>query len=279
MNRSLVACSLSIALAVGSPIAGAQGRFDAPSKDQCLDAHEAAQVLEREGKLIEARARFEECANAACPALVRKECGPRASELGAKISSVRLQVQGQGDVTLDDKPLPAAAGDGSIEVDPGEHTFRLRSADGRSSEQRVTLEPGQRGVELVLTAPPPLAAPPPVTTAPAADAGKRKIPTAALVLGGVAVVGLAGFVGFAIAGRAKQNELDECKPDCKQSDVNSMKRSYLIGDVSLGLAAVTGALAAYIYFKDKKRQEREGGTYLSAEPTPSGGLIRAGVSF
>jgi hypothetical protein len=279
VTNRIVASTIGIAIAAGSPVASAQGEGQKPSKDQCLDAHENAQLLEREGKLIEARGRFAVCAHPACPGLVRNECAPRVAELGGKIASVRLEVRGQGDVTLDDAPVPAAAADGTIEVDPGAHTFRLRAADGRISEQRVTLDAGKRGVQVVLSEPAPAAAPTEPAPRPAPDPGKRKIPTPAYVLGGVAVVGLAGFVGFAIAGRAKQSELDDCKPDCKQSDYDDMQRRYLFADISLGVAAIAGGLAAYVYFKDRKRQEREGGAYVGAAPTPTGGVIRAGVTF
>jgi hypothetical protein len=98
-------------------------------------------------------------------------------------------------------------------------------------------------------------------------------------LGGVAVVGLAGFVGFGISGRSQQSDLDDCKPNCSQGDVDDMKRTYLFADIALGVAAIAGGAAAYFYFTDQKKTETEGGAFVSVRPAPRGASLAAGLSF
>jgi hypothetical protein len=125
-------------------------------------------------------------------------------------------------------------------------------------------------------APTPVPAAPPEEPAPAES---KKTPVVVWVLGGVAVVGLAGFVGFGISGRSQQSDLDDCKPNCSQGDVDDMKRTYLFADIALGVAAVAGGAAAYLYFTDKKRTEREGGAYVGVGPAPRGASLNAGLRF
>jgi hypothetical protein len=67
------------------------------------------------------------------------------------------------------------------------------------------------------------------------------LPTASYALGGVALVGLAAFTGFALAGESVQS----CAPSCTSSQVAELRRDYLVADVSLvgALAAAGGAVA------------------------------------
>jgi hypothetical protein len=246
-----------------------------PSKDQCIEAHEAAQLGERDGKLVAAREQFRTCAHEACPALVRDECGPGLERVAARVSSVRIDARAPGDVSVDGQPLPAPAEDGSVELDPGEHVFRLRTDSKTLAEQRITLRDGEREVA-VLLAPAPLVSAP---SAPPPPAPTRGSPTGVYVLGGVAAAGLGTFVVLAISGRLQQSNLDDCKPSCQQSDVDDMKRTYLFADLALGVAAIAGGVAAYLHFKDKSRSERQLGAWVGAAPRPSGAELRAGVSF
>ena len=45
-----------------------------------------------------------------------------------------------------------------------------------------------------------------------------------------------------------ENDLDECKPRCAQSDVDSLGTKYLIGDIALGIGIAGVASAVGVYF-------------------------------
>lgn len=75
--------------------------------------------------------------------------------------------------------------------------------------------------------------------------GKR---IAAYVLGATSLGFLATFAVFASSGKQKQNEAEKCKPYCPQATADAMHSRYLVGDISLGLALVTGGLGSYFYF-------------------------------
>jgi hypothetical protein len=64
-----------------------------------------------------------------------------------------------------------------------------------------------------------------------------------LALGAVGLAGGAGFVVFGVRAKNGETDLDQCSPDCSQSQVDDVKRDYLWSNVSLGLglAGVVGA--------------------------------------
>ena len=67
-------------------------------------------------------------------------------------------------------------------------------------------------------------------------------------------MGLAGFAVFATMGRIGQDDLDEqgCAPNCR--DVDDVRRSYAIGDVSLAVGIVaTGAALVTLLLHTQER--------------------------
>lgn len=274
--------SQALGLAVVCTCASVLAAPGTPTKPECFDAHERAQLAQKEKKLRAAKQDYSTCANAACPKLVRSECEARLREIDAALSSVIVQASSAGNtegvirVTIDGAPVDQASG--PIELEPGEHVLRAETSDGRSVEKRVTLPEGRRNEKITLDVP--AAAPaapkpePPPTPAPAPS----RISPAVWVLGGVAVIGLGGFIGFGLAGKGQESDLDSCKPDCKRDDVDAMRRSYLLADVSLGVALVAGGVGAYLYVSGSKKQQEQG-VFVRAVPERHGMGARVGASF
>jgi hypothetical protein len=73
MNRLFVAFAM---LFFASPAAA-----DAPTKQECVAANEAAQDLRRAGKLREAREKLAVCLDEGCPKAVRDDCAQRRDEV------------------------------------------------------------------------------------------------------------------------------------------------------------------------------------------------------
>jgi hypothetical protein len=74
-------------------------------------------------------------------------------------------------------------------------------------------------------------------------------PLATYVLGGVAVVGFAGFAIFRITGAHDYDTLaHDCKPNCAPDAVDPVRRKYLLSNIGLavGGAAAVGALSIYL---------------------------------
>jgi tetratricopeptide (TPR) repeat protein len=82
--------------------------------------------------------------------------------------------------------------------------------------------------------------PPPART-------ERPVPTAAYVLGGISLAGLATFGTLAILGRSEQSELEaSCSPKCSPVQVQPMKTKFLIADIGLSVFAVSLGGAGYL---------------------------------
>jgi hypothetical protein len=66
---------------------------------------------------------------------------------------------------------------------------------------------------------------------------------------GVGAAGIVSFGVFALVGKSKQHELEStCKPNCTEDALSSMKTSFLVGDISLGVGLASLAAAGVFYF-------------------------------
>lgn len=239
-------------------------RADSPGKDQCFDAYEQAQRLRKDYKLRAAHALLLTCAADSCPAFVRQDCSRWLGEVEASTPTiVVLAKHADGSAidgakaTLDGAPLADPLDGRAVPVDPGPHDLRCE-ANGTVVQKHIVVAEGQKNQPFYVTmdaaqaqAQTPAPSPSPATTAsppaapaaaeqpaPSASSGDiwHRLPTATWILGGVAAVGAVSFTVFAIMGRSVQS----CAPTCTQSQVDDLRRDYLIADVSW----ITGLLAA-----------------------------------
>ena len=133
-------------------------------------------------------------------------------------------------------------------VDSGEHTFKFESRDGAVKEEKVLLRAAEKARPIIVTfasTPPP---PPP--SPPSGDGGGSIV--LPLALAGVAVIGIGSFAIFGITGKGDVDDLQKCKPNCKQADVDSARTKLIIADISLGVGLVAGAVAAYLFITRPK---------------------------
>lgn len=248
-----VSLALSLAVVVSAPHARAD------EKDACVAAHSSGQVVRNEGKLRAARASFQTCASDKCPPLVRRDCAQWHQELTAAQPSFVFEVHDARNVEtsdvkirVDGELIAERLGGTAHEIDPGDHVFRFELASGEIIEQKIVARVGEKNRRLVVrSASIPVAPPPPPLVPrerprePAQE--PRGVSPLVFVLGGVTVASLAVFAGFSIAGLSKENDLrDTCAPFCAQSDIDTAKRDYLIGDIGLGVGIVAAAATVYV---------------------------------
>ncbi|HEY8075692.1 MAG TPA: hypothetical protein VIF62_16315 [Labilithrix sp.] len=222
----------------------------------CIAAHEEGQTLRNKKKPHAAREKFVVCARAECPVVLRKECADQLALVEKDAPTVALEARDdEGNdataltVTLDGAPIADKLTGIAIDVEPGEHVFRFDRADGKSIEQRVLVVEGEKNRKVVAdfsTLVPKQAQhesldhdrkplPPP----------EKKISPLVFVAGGLAVAAGASFGFFALHGKSTEHDLQSsCSPHCADSDVQPIKRDYLVADISLGVGIV--ALAAAI---------------------------------
>lgn len=249
----LVVASLSSA-AAAPPSPPAPKPAAGGAKAACVAAHEQAQSLRTQKKPHAARAQYVACARSECPIVLRKECADQLEQIDQVAPTATLEAvdeKGNSDsavkVTLDGLVITDKLTGAAVPVEPGEHVFRFeRASDGKVIEQKVLVVEGERNRKVVADYQTllPKRAPDPSTTA-RADA--KSIPTIAYVTGGAAVLGVAGFMIFSLSGKSKEDDLaGKCAPRCTDDDVSPVKTSYLIGDISLGVAIVAAVVTAVL---------------------------------
>ena len=235
---------------------------NADEKDACVAAHSSGQVSRNEGKLRAARAKFLTCANERCPPLVRRDCTQWHQEISEAEPTIVFEVHDPHDVEVTDvkigvdgEPLADRITGVAHELDPGEHTLRFELATGEVLEEKIVARAGEKNRRIVVRAPP--APSPQVVTAPPPppqpEQPSHGVPTLAYVFGGVAVVGLGVFTGFSLIGLSKESDLrSSCAPFCAQSEIDSARRDYLVGDIGLGVAVVAAAATVYVLLTTPK---------------------------
>ena len=249
-----------------------------PTKADCIQAHKLCQQAQNDGRLVEARARATSCTNPACPGLLVADCARWLNELDQRIPSVVFEVRAGGhpsmkaEVYADGQRVESWTRGEALRLDPGQHTFRFVLAPFSPSTETMLLGEGQRfrlvSVELAM---PDRDSTPSPTGPDRATRTERPVPVVVYPLLGVGVVGIAGFVGFGLSGKAEQRRLERtCSPNCTESDLSTMRQRYLIGDISaaVGVGAIVGAGVLYLF--RPKRPARES---VSVTALPGGGSM------
>ena len=257
LNGALLAAILLASSAANAAPPPARPRPFPPkiSKAVCIAAHEEGLKLRTSKQPHAAHEKFVQCANDGCPVVVRKECAELVAATDKDAPTVALEARDdQGNdtssvtVSLDGASIATKLTGVAIDVEPGEHVFKFERDDGKSIEQKVLVVEGEKNRKIAAdfstllpkkegVAPPP--PPPPPGT-------KKSISPVVWVAGGVGVLALGSFSIFAIKGKGDEHDLaGTCSPHCDDSQVSPVHRDYLIADISLGVAAVSAAIAVY----------------------------------
>ncbi len=262
-----IACALAATMQSIAPAAD--------KKEACLSSYESAQRLKKAGKLRATRAELAICMDAACPEFVRTECTKWMEDVERDTPTITISAKDQAGNATDavrvsiDGQLVVERLDGrAIAVDPGPHDVRYEHGS-KVIAVHILATDGQKNQPLVAD----FSTPPPKVEAPPAG---RAIPVATYVLGGVAVVGLASFAAFGLAGRGVQS----CSPTCSQDQISSLRRDYVIADVSLlvALAATGGALYFALSSKPAAPPQTTG-WWLTIAPQLAGATVGAAARF
>lgn len=210
----------------------------------CIEAHAEGQVERDAGRLLSARERFLSCSTEACPLLIRKECGELKAALQAEIPSIVLAAQdaagrpsASARAEIDGRLSVPSFNGSAIELDPGLHRIEVVLPDGRSRVFELSVERAERARRVVVTFP---------ANAPtkSADSSGNHL---AYVVGGAGLLALGAWGAFAWDGTSKQASLETCAPRCtNRSEVDAMRRSYLIADVLLGVSVAALGTSAYL---------------------------------
>jgi hypothetical protein len=187
---------------------------------ECIQEHVEAQLLRNRGLLVAARARLLECANPTCPALVRDECVTLSQEVESALPSVILSAVDQRGqptpeplVSIDGSPELVPLDGRSVMLDPGEHELHFQLPDGGTREVTVVLAESEHDRHVLADFR--------SQTDRTSKLRDSRWANVQLASAGVAAVALGSFTYFALSGRAVQNELSHCRPNCETAPMST----------------------------------------------------------
>jgi len=223
------------------------------STNECIDAHANGQVARGQGRLLEAKNAFSICAADSCPDLIRQDCTQFGVAVENTLPTVIVSAQNgagrevtQTFVRVDGGPEKLPVDGRALYLDPGSHAFTVVTPEGKQASVTVVLREGEKYRRVAVTLP---VEPETKAGDPPVEAGKRGVSPLVYVFGGLGLLAAGSFTYFALDGRSKESALEECAPTCSRSGVDSMRRSYLIGDISLGVAVASLGLGTYFLLR------------------------------
>jgi hypothetical protein len=248
-----------------------QARAGDPTTVDCLTASEKSITLRTEHKLRSARAQLLVCASTSCPADIRKECARRVDEVNASIPTIVFGAKDPTNndltavkVTMDGEAITERLEGTAISLDPGAHTFTFQAAGQPLLTKQIVVREGEKDRREIIqignrptppptvpVAPGPVVVPVKPAPPPSKPLGAQRV--AALVVGGVGVVGLglgAAFGGLALS---KNKEAKAACPNsgCQtQEGVDLWNATRLDGTIStvgfiVGGVAVAGGVVLW----------------------------------
>ena len=263
-KRGWVAASLL--LVVGLLLRAAPAHAE-EGPTQCLAAYEDAQVLRRQGDLVASARQLLSCGGPACPVRMQRDCQRWWDEVQRSLPTVVFRVRGPDDqallgATIAIDGAPARPLDGrAVQMNPGRHEVVFAHpgyeslhtpvfiTEGEKLEPHdITLLPvgaaaGDTAVSGMPTARPRRVLAPAIDDLGPSSAAPRRNWTGPIAAGAVAALGGVGLAYFGSSARGGEDALDRCTPDCGQGTIDSVKRDYLLANLSLGVgvAALLGA--------------------------------------
>lgn len=245
-----------------APAAASTESSGAASPDpvvKCVESYTEGQRLRNDGHLLEGRAEFWECSQAACPAALRKDCIAWSEEIRAQIPTVSFRVTLDGKIAteakvyLDGRLLEKALDGRAVELNPGPHKARFEYATQPPQEQEFVAAEGERyriinaefqSAQTAATSPAgePLPSSPPTVM-------ERPVPTLTYVFLGLGAVGAVSAAAWGISTSVTVSDLEAtCSPDCEQGKIDAVKQRALITDISMGVGALGFIGAGITYF-------------------------------
>jgi hypothetical protein len=241
MNR----CTLSV-LVPAILFAPLPARSAEPTKQQCVDANDAAQDLRAAGKLRQAREKLVLCATSSCPAIVREDCLDRLRHIDAAMPTILFEAKDTAGnvlagvkVTIDGQPFADKLDGTPLQLDPGEHRFRFTVWGLPSTETVIVVREGEKARHERVVLGTPVQAPPkeqPVATAPPASTGgtQRMV---GLVFGGA---GVAGVVIGSVFGLVSKSTYDHAfQSECSNNASTCSTQGAQDGQTAHGEATVS----------------------------------------
>lgn len=230
----------------------------AQSKSECLSAFDRAQDERSRLLLRSSRDDFMFCARVGCSPPVRKDCAAMLEgvlhDLPSLVFAARLSNGAEvtdAAIFVDGERVTPDAG-GLLAVDPGPHVIRFERPPYAAQEQFMVARIGEKSRLVLATFPQAGPESHDAGTSPASGQERRALSPWFWVAGAAGVVALGSFTVFALIGADKRSHFqDTCAPGCDAEQIGEVRSRFIAADVSLGVAAISLAVAAIVYIWDK----------------------------
>lgn len=220
----------------------------------CMAAAAKGQELRDEGKLVEAKPHFQQCADTTCPAPIPGYCAEWLADLNKKLPSIVFRATDENgrdvaDATaeIDGKRIVAVDGR-AVEIDPGKHTVKINRPGGQPFEDVIIVAQSEKDRIVVAK----LAGAP--SQSPIGPVSKKEepksggVPTASVVAWGIGGVAVLSFAGFGFKARVDYDDYEaRCGNRCAESERDTVATSVLVADISLVVAVVAAGVGTYFY--------------------------------
>ena len=220
----------------------------AEPKNGCTSDYVAVQRLRKANQLVAARQRVLACADQVCPAFIQKDCVLWASELDTSIPTVVFAVRqpnGRDLVNVrvleDDRLLTSKLDGVPIPIDPGVKQLRFEAEGWPILDHTVVVRTGEKNRTIQVSFEEPSSAP------GHNNDSDRSVPSLVYVLGGVSAASWIGFTYLALDFDAQANDLERCRPNCPQQQVDDASSTRQWSYLPLGVGLLTAGAAAYLY--------------------------------
>jgi hypothetical protein len=255
---------------------GPQAPTATVDKAECALTFERAQRLRNASSYLSASAEALKCANPGCGTLLSEECGKIYSELQTAIPTVVFAARDEAgrelanvSVRIDQDPNPIPLDGKPVAIDPGNHEFAFSAAGFEPATQGALIRAAERYRAVNVTLQPLVASKPAQPRSVEHTSSNAGVPLASYVLGGVAIVGVAGFAAFRLSGSSDFDTLSrECKPTCEADQVDDVRSKYLFSHVSLAVGGAAALAAVTIYLTAPKASATT--TALQIKPSRAG---------
>lgn len=237
-------------LVLAATVVGLPQRALADEVDTCIAAAERGEPLKKAGRLREARAELEGCVREVCPRMVRDACREMTAAIDDAMPSVVVSAQNAAGheiagvrVLADGVLAPEVQqGGGVLLLDPGVHVLRAERPNGAAVQVSVAIRIGEKRRPVVLTMP--------EETGPVAPPASA-LPVAAIVSGGIGVLGLGAFTFFGLTMRGEYDHLastcGKTAPGCSESAVDPVRAKAVAADVGLAVGIVGAGLGVGLW--------------------------------
>jgi hypothetical protein len=274
--RRVLTLSLALVL-VAAPL-----RARADDAAQCKDGYDRSQIARDAGKLLEARALLQQCSTASCSSFIQRECAGWFTDVDARMPSVIFSAKdGDGadlvdvEVTIDGAAGPRKLDGRPLDVDPGEHTFSFRLANGKTAERRALIREREKGktISVVIGEPTPAAS---LASQPPKREGASPLKIGGFVGGGV---GVASLVAGTILGLVASSKLSapQCDTTAKVCDAGVLSSARTAATWSTVTFITGGVLVAGGVTIVVLAPERTPANGAPLRPTNAGGLSLQGA--